>query len=298
MKKLLFLFLSLPFICIAQKVDKAGCGEYGIYLLSGGKVFTNYWTSYNQMTAVNTGGKKIIDVSGNLYNGAAIDSDGYLYTFFHGNLTPAKITSDTLGKPFSGNIQVQAWFYTTYVTLKSDGTIWLLGGDAWQLFSNGSLITGKPIQVPTPLGVKFTKIVAADHLIGLSNTGDVYDFWGKAATKIKLPGAASDVTGSYNQFYLAVVNGQPYGWGQKMQYLGQNAPISTPILLPWSIQTPIVKVSCNDNALHYIDANGGLWGIGDNAIGNVGNGQELVNKADIYPSPYAWSWWSPNLWVS
>jgi hypothetical protein len=56
------------------------------------------------------------------------------------------------------------------------------------------------------------------------------------------------------------------------------------------MSSPIKKITANHNVIHYIDGNGDLYGVGDNPNGEIGNGQEIVNHAEKYATPYAWSW--------
>src|SRR5262249_21342798 len=58
----------------------------------------------------------------------------------------------------------------------------------------------------------------------------------------------------------------------------------------WGMSSPIKEITANSNVISYIDSLGNLYGIGDNASGEIGNGQELVNHAELYATPYGWSW--------
>src|SRR5262249_38077233 len=95
-----------------------------------------------------------------------------------------------------------------------------------------------------------------------------------------------DVNGSQTMGYPYVWGGYVYG------YWGGNAPLAEPTSMKslWNMSVPIKKIGCNVNTCHYIDSLNRLWGIGDNPQGEIGNGYELVNKSDIYPTPYGWSW--------
>ena len=301
------LFLSLT--GLSQKVSKVGCGEYARFILRAGDgfVYEDYWNGHNvSLTAVNTDGKRITDIAGALYTAVGVDEDGYAWVFGQGSITPAKITTDTTGAPFTHNIACTGYF-GTYTTLKSDGTIWTWGKDAWALFSdNGGGTLGRPVKLKMPPGVKFKKIKAGNRLIALASNGAVYEYSANKGipVRVPLPLPASDIAASHTGFYIAIVPdrykpgattttpGWPYGWGAESVYFGASGSIVTPIPLKssWGLKAPIKKITANHNTIHFIDTLGRLFGLGDNPIGEIGNGTELVNHAESYKTPYAWSW--------
>jgi len=162
-----------------------------------------------------------------------------------------------------------------------------------------------PIRLNQPAGVQFVKLACGNVLLGLTSTGDVYE-WNKGSlnfTKVTLPRPASDITSSNTDFAIAIVPdditvskmGWPYAWGSESRFWGgsgasypPSAPSSVKTL--WGCTNPIQRISSSQNVIHYIDSQGDLYGIGDNPNGEIGNGQELVNHEEKYPSPYAWSW--------
>jgi hypothetical protein len=52
---------------------------------------------------------------------------------------------------------------------------------------------------------------------------------------------------------------------------------------------PIREIAVDHNTIHYIDSAGKLWGTGFNSMGEVGNGQEFVNKY-YYPGYPGYGW--------
>jgi hypothetical protein len=88
--------------------------------------------------------------------------------------------------------------------------------------------------------------------------------------------------------------GWPYAFGAESRYYGTTVPAAPTAPLAcksvWGMTYPIKEISANQNAIHYIDSLGNLYGMGDNAQGEIGNGQELVNHAEQYATPYAWDW--------
>ena len=306
MKKLIALTLLLPALTgLSQTVRKVACGEYARYILraDNGKVYEDFWNGHNvSLTPTNTDGKRIVDIAGALYTAVGVDEEGFAWVFGQGNITPVRITKDTTGAPFKGNISCTGYF-GTYVTLKADGSIWLWGKDAWMLFSeNTATNLARPAKLKLPPGVKFKKIKAGSSLLALATDGAVYEYSaGKKGipARIALPRPASDIAASHTGFFIAIVPdragasmGYPYGWGPESAYFGATGSINQPIPLKalWDINAPIQRITANHNAIHFIDSLGRLFGMGDNPIGDVGNGEELVNHAELYRTPYAWSW--------
>ena len=289
----------------SQVIAKVGCGEYGRYVLraSDGFIYEDWWDGHKvALTATNTNGRKIVDIAGALYTAVGVDEDGYAWVFGQGSITPVKIATDTTGKPFTGNISCVGYF-GTYATLKEDGTIWIWGRDAWALFSDlGSATLSRPVKLKMPPGVKFKKIRAGNKLVALASNGAVYEYSGNKGVpaKVVLPRPASDIAASHTGFYIAIVPdniqrskmGYPYGWGAESVYFGATGSIAIPIPLKgsWGLRTPIRKIVANHNTIHFIDSLGRLFGMGDNPNGEIGNGEELVNHAERYRTPYAWSW--------
>jgi len=306
MKLFVLPFLILSLTASSQAVRKIACGEYARYILRAddGQVYEDYWNGHSvALTRVNTNGKKIVDIAGALYTAVGVDEDGFAWVFGQGSITPTRISTDTTGKPFTGNISCTGYF-GTYVTLKTDGTLWLWGKDAWGLFSdNVNTNLASPIRLKSPPGIKFKKIRAGNRLIALATNGAVYEYSaGKKGipSKVVLPRPASDIAASHTGFYIAIVGGYPYGWGAESVYFGATGSIDVPIPLKkiWGLTAPIKRITANHNTIHFIDSMGRLFGMGDNPIGEVGNGEELVNHADKYPTPYAWSWTKHELLVS
>jgi hypothetical protein len=294
----------------AQVIQKVGCGEYGRYILSDdGIVYVDFWNGRAvALTPANTQGKKIVDISGALYSAVGVDAEGYAWVFGQGRIDAIHVTLDTSGSPFNGNLSC-AGYFGTYTTLKSDGTIWTWGNDAWHLFSEaGNIVLSKPVKLKMPPGVKFSKIKAGNALMALTTSGAVYLYGGNKGMPvlIPLPRPASDIAASHTGFYIAIVPddirksklGYPYGFGAESRYFGVPVASPTPVALRkiWGLTAPIRRITANHNTIHFIDSLGRLFGMGDNPDGEVGNGSELVNHAEIYHPPayngrpYSWSW--------
>jgi hypothetical protein len=129
---------------------------------------------------------------------------------------------------------------------------------------------------------------AAGHYLLLRNSGgEVYQYsWSSAPkvirsvtelkilsySKVNLPGNATDITTSRSMFSASVVNGFAYVWCDSYgaQFLGLTKS-SGPVIIP--IPEPTIRVAASDNTLHFLTVNSKLYGMGNNWVGEVGNGQ-------------------------
>ena len=311
MRARIVLFSVLLYLCnlgvTGQVVTKVACTEYlASWLYSDGKarafIFNNT-TGHVEFMAYDLGGRKAVDISTGFNRITLLDDQGYVWLNNGGASTAAtRFNTDATGAAFNNNVSIYGYFYT-YLSIRSDGSIWYWGGDDYK-FYGGSAVSA-PTRLNQPAGVKFVKLATGNSLLGLTSTGDVYE-WDKGSTKftkVSLPRPATDIAASHMAFNVAVIPdniasstmGYPYAWGSESPYWGGDGtsyPLTNPQALKtlWKMPAPIKKITANQNVIHFIDANGDLFGIGDNPNGEIGNGQELVNHADKYPTPYAWSW--------
>jgi len=287
-------------------VTKVACTEYqAAWMYSDGKVRSFIWnakTGHVEFTPFDIGARKAVDVSTGFNRITILDDQGYVWLNNGGANTAVRWDKDATGAAFNGNVSIYGYFYT-YMSIRNDGTIWYWGGDDYRFY--GGTGVALPTKLNQPAGVKFVKLATGNVILGLTSTGDVYQ-WNKGSTsyvKVNLPRPASDVAASHNDFFVAVVPdnisastmGYPYCWGSESKFwggdgssYGPSAPVSVKAL--WKMSSPIKKITANHNVIHYIDANGDLYGVGDNPNGEIGNGQEIVNHKEKYATPYAWSW--------
>src|SRR5258708_39284453 len=54
------------------------------------------------------------------------------------------------------------------------------------------------------------------------------------------------------------------------------------------MKVPEKEITANFHTIHYIDSLGRLFGIGDNVMGEIGNGKALVGQSN-YPGHYGWN---------
>lgn len=286
-----------------ENITKVASGEYTVYFLTDqGNLYDYVWNqaalaSIPTLVIKN----KVSSAAGGLHNGLAIDISGSVWTYGDntygqrgnnttgGDGTPLQVPKDSTGNVFSNLSQVVGW-YSTNIARKADGTVWYWGQDYLNLFGKNVLV---PTALVIPTGVSIAKIIAQSPLLGLDTNGGVWEWrtGNKTPVQISLPGKATDIAGCANGVSFAVVNGQPYGWGSAFSQWGLPSANPSALNSLWKINGTITNIVGNDNTLHYIDSNGDLWGVGDNQMGEVGNGDETNFSVVTPPNAlYAWNW--------
>lgn len=233
--------------------------------------------------------------------------------------TPFRIPQDSTGKDFGDVIGVRSamWFN---VALKKDGTVWVWGmsgkehPDSTGILGNGSTQTVavlRPTQVPFEPGVSIVQIETSESLIlARDSKGGVWSWGGGAAPKeargtgspdysrpLRLPNLPEikDIAAGGAEFSYALdVDGNLWGWGLRGTYLGIGPPNGgwVPVATPKKLSFPefgehkAVSVVASAHSTHVILDDGTLWGWGDSAMGEVGNGVML----DFSTRNYAWNW--------
>lgn len=297
-----------------ESIVQIGCGEYMVYYVTDAG---NVYCYVNRVLIKLPFTSPIIQATGGLHIGAALDKNGYVWTMGANNVgqqgsggissgsdsVPYKVIEDISGNVFNNVISIQEYMGSN-IAVKADGTVWFWGEDNLNLYGGNVLL---PRQMAFPTGVKITKLVHAYPILALDSTGTVWQ-WGygnTTPTKVTLPGLATDIAGCQGRVLYAIINGYPYGWGGDCVYMGllgyQGSyynPVSTPTPLKdvWGLKAPISSIVASDNTTHFIDTNGDLWGMGDNVMGEVGNGKEIDwatyknSSGQITPYTYSWDW--------
>jgi alpha-tubulin suppressor-like RCC1 family protein len=296
-------------------VKEVGCTEYKAgWMYSDGSVRTftyNNTTGHVEFAPLLIGGRSAVHISTGFNRLTVLDDQGYVWLSDMGLSTCKRFDTDTTGAAGNGFVSIYGYFYT-YIGIRSDGTIWYAGGDDFKWYQPLVNPLGKWVKINQPAGVKFVKIAAGNCLLGLTNTGDVYE-WDKGNTayrKVNLPKPATDITNSQSLFNFAVIPddtavskaGWPYAWGAGSKYWGGNGNSYSDanpqaIKTLWGITKPIKRIAASMNMVHFIDTSGALWAMGDNVQGQGGNGEDTVLKAG-YATPLKWCWCGPQNYMT
>ena len=286
-----------------EYIVKPAMSEYKIgYLTNTGKVysFTN-----NQMQQYQPTDTTMVDVATGFNTIAMLDNFGYVHVTTAGVFTPTttRVSLDTSGAAFNNNIAVFGCgavgggnIRPTFCTIKSDSTVWYWGDNHYNLIGTGRPI--KPIQL-SPGGMKFKKLAMNYYkIVGLTTAGDVYEWTlngSTTPTQKTLPRKAVDIAVTYFDAAVAIVPkatgsqtmGYPYWWGNAFNMWGGVSGTSTPTER-WSLTVPIKSIGAGYHTTHYVDSLGRMYGIGENVMGEIGNGVQYVDKY-TYPTPWDWS---------
>ncbi|HEY4111643.1 PKD domain-containing protein [Puia sp.] len=315
MKKILLcFFLCSPLIGFCQTtISSIVVAEYRTwYIRSDSTIWTFNNNSLHPVQCVLGSGLKTIGGSGAFNYFRMLDATGYVWTSKPINVSinpnsATRMDTDTTGAAFSGNWYVNAYGHA-FVTIRADSSAWYGGKDVFSMFYSGGNLntqtgtTMAPGQL-SPAGMKFKKVLMANvRIIGLTTAGDVY-VWtaggSRTPTKMTTPRPAIDIFMSSLDFQGCIIPdatgsqtmGYPYVWGGATSMYGGSTPFTQPTSIKalWNMTVPIREISVDHNTIHYIDSTGKLWGTGFNSSGEVGNGQEFVNKY-YYPGYPGYGW--------
>jgi alpha-tubulin suppressor-like RCC1 family protein len=275
---------------------------YSWFLASDGQVY-GYCLS-QKVIPWPIGGRKAIDGTGGFNYFRVVDDQGFVWSSTtDGTTRTYRFDTDSSGAPFDRNQSVFAYSNTT-LTIRTDGSVWYFGNDDYHLLTKNGGVNMRPIQL-SPKGMVVKKLVlGAGRIVALTREGQVYEWLYGAGTKPAkktIPAPAIDIFASSFDFAGCIIpaspgahGGYPYVWGAAWGSWGSPTPASYPqptaVKNLWAVHYPIVEIAADCNTTHYIDAHGDLYGLGFNAQGEVGNGQETVNKY-FYPTypGYGWS---------
>jgi hypothetical protein len=274
MKKL-SLFISVWFssVCSAQiNPDTVLLGEYANYFIEKGNVYTHDAGILVQFPLP----EKIVRGSAGHPWATVIGESGQCYLVLGDSKIWKKI-SVIDGESSSS-------YFNYHVIVKKNGSVIAIND---KLESATLRTTGRTVQA------------AAGHYLLLRNSGgEVYQYsWSQAPkvirsvtelkilsySKVNLPGMATDITTSRSMFSAAVVDGRAYVWCDSYgaQFVGLTKATSPDLLNigymmdnpPTIIMEYVSRVVASDNTLHFLTSNGRLYGMGNNWVGEVGNGQ-------------------------
>ena len=284
-------------------VKKVIVAEYYSWFLASDSQVYGYCNSQNVIPWP-IGGRKAIDGSGAYNEFRVLDDQGYIWSSrIDGTVRTDRFDTDSSGAPFDRNRAVFAYSNTT-LTIRTDGSVWYFGNDDYHLLTKAGGVNMRPIQL-SPKGMIVKKLaLGATRIVALTTTGQVYEWVYGAGTKPAkkiTPAPAIDIFASSYDYAGCIIpatpgahGGYPFVWGTSWGSWGSLTPAAYPqptsVKNLWGVHYPIVEIAADCNTTHYIDAHGDLYGLGFNAQGEVGNGQETVNKYSYptYPG-YGWS---------
>jgi alpha-tubulin suppressor-like RCC1 family protein len=204
--------------------------------------------------------------------------------------------------------------------LKRDGSVWVWGMSGKDLLdSSGVVGTGqtntvsvtRPTRVRFPPSIFIARIAASpDGMFALDSTGSVWSWGGGPSSSINrgsgnpdfatpqrvqgLPPVAQMAIGGDGFAYALDCTGHLWGWGIRGTYLGLGPANGgwVPTPAPMKLSFPefggqnVSAAAASAHSTHVILADGSLWGWGDAALGEVGDGTVL----DLSKSGYSWDW--------
>jgi endoglucanase len=247
------------------------------------------------------GGRKAIMGVGGFNVFRVLDDQGFLWTSKIDYTTNTVRTDvDVTGAPFGGNVFVDAYGNTT-ATIRTDGSIWYMGDDNYLLFHTTGTANILPTQL-SPSGMRFKKVLLGGlRIVALTTDGQVWQ-WPRSGSRtpiqMTIPRPASDIFVSHLDVAGCIIPdapgatmGYPYVWGTKTSMYGGGASNTQPTSIKglWNMSVPIKEICASWNTIHYIDSLGRMYGCGFNSMGEVGNGEEFVNKYN-YPGFPGYGW--------
>lgn len=253
MKQILTILLILSAtVAMGQYI---GAGEYATIYVKDGVPYQTVWQGLTPVTIKHpiTG---VIHADGGQYHAVATTNTGDVYTFQGSSGVMAKIGSGA---------QKAYGFYTSTIILSTAGTLRQVG--SW--FANSLL---------QPAGKVFTKIAisgtsskALSAIYALTTQGEIYRYTTGAAVLVGT--GYTDVTAvGINAIVGVKANEIIYLNGYYASYVGLNYGAANNTKIPFSGKFPLREAAGSYNTLHVIDADGNLWGVGSNVMGEVGNG--------------------------
>ena len=255
------------------------------------------------------GARKVVKVATGFNTIQMLDDQGYVWSSViptSGPATniPTRIDTDTTGAAFNNNISIYGCgavgggnIRPTFCSIRSDSSVWYWGHNNYNFFGGARPI--KPIQL-SPGGMKFKKIAMSYYkIVGLTTAGDVYEWvinGSTTPTQKTLPRPAIDIDVPYFDAAVAIVPkatgsqtmGYPFWWGNAFNMWGGSSATSTPTER-WSLTVPIKEIACGYHTTHYIDSLSRLFGIGENAQGEIGIGTSIVDRWN-YTTPWRWTY--------
>lgn len=276
--------------------------EYRCDFLKDSTLLVYSWVTGVGGKLVPVANHKFVEGNGGLYNALYRKANGDVYIIEGQNINPRFLQYDTLGIPFKA-VAIECHLQTNYA-VRQDGTIWVTGYNSGKQFgTDPQKVLTRWAKIPGQPAVKFADVTKGGAngngiLVATTETGEVWTVNDNSTVWVKksLPGSVQKVYASESNFYIALIDGQPFGWGQSRYLTGITGNITGYIGLSsyWGLTGKIIDLAVNGQTVHYIDDQNRLWGYGDNMQGEVGVGWEIVNRREIMNSnkwkQYVWPW--------
>jgi hypothetical protein len=291
----ILLFLSISSFAQVSEVIPA---EYSVdFIKKDGSAHTAVWiTPVGLKVSPITG--KFAEGNGGLYDILLRDTAGNVFAHGPKSTSLKFLQYDADGKPFKAK-SIECHLQT-YIAVRDDGTVCAMNYNTQKWFgTDPQKVLDKWTKIPGQPAVKFKSVVKGGSngngvLVAVAEDGTVYTVNDNSTTWIKkaLPGPVEKVYASVNNFYIATIGGMPFGWGNAKYLNNTVGTITNYVALApyWGITAPPLDIAVNDNTIHFITAEGRLFGYGDNAQGEVGNGWQLVDKVEYKGTRYIWNW--------
>lgn len=277
-----------------MKVKQVSLSEYkSVFIAEDGTAWAGGWLTGVGSKLLQYKGKFTV-ANGGLYNTLLLNESGDVYVNNPNTQDLTLLPFDSQGVPFKA-VAVECQMQT-YIAIRTDGTIWAQRYNSYRWFGTDSgKLVDKWTKIPGQPAVVFKEVVKGIQLVALTSDGMVYTLSDGSSSWVKkvLPGPAERILANGNGSYIAIIGGLPVGWGQSRYLTGVTGTISTykELAADWGLSAPLLDIAMGDNATHFITSDGGLWGFGDNAQGEVGCGWELVNRKELYNgTQYVWNW--------
>lgn len=271
-------------------IRKVAIAEYRTgYLYSNGGFYS---FESGRFIRYNYGGRRIVDCCAGFNLLLALDDQGFVWTTQLGRPEVVKIATDSAGAAFDKNEAIFG-YANGHTSIRSDKSLWYWGDDTFHLFHSTGGVRIRPVRI-SPEGMRVKKVVMSWFRIEvLTENGEVWEWLrGKGVKPVQkvLPGKATDIFNSQWDYAGCIIGGYPYIWGTEFGFWGGSGPSNEPFALRslWKMSAPVKAIVASFNTIHYIDTRGRLFGIGDNAMGEIGNGTELVNQSH-YLARYSWT---------
>lgn len=295
---ILFFFLTLATSAQVTPILR----EYRCDFLRDSTLFVYSWVGGIGGKLIPVANHKFAEGDGGLYNALYRKANGEVYIIEGQSISPRFLQYDTLNIPFKA-IAVECHLQTN-LAVRSDGTIWISGHDTGKwLTTDPNRKMNRWAKIPGQPAVKFKAVTKGGAngngvLVATADNGDVWTVNDGSTTWVKksLPGPVQKVYASESNFYIVLIDGQPFGWGQSRYLTGVTGNITGYIGLAsyWGLTGKIIDLAVNGQTVHYIDDQNRLYGYGDNMMGEVGIGEEWVNRREIMSSKgwkqYVWPW--------